>query len=491
MVNIRLILQGNTIQICIQSFQNKHDLSVYISCTQVPSSRVREKLMANAKDLSFWIAEFLKDRCTHQVLPGVSKDVAGFDMADAPEGASKKDRVLLALEGKSQTQVAEIARRLGEHYANFELEEAGLRIHEEGLAPITEITRRDVAKCFEDDLSGNINVLTLIGPLFPVSTAFDEFLDTNTLAREIERHVIRNPGDWSVEYLLERIGALSCSRNRFTRLLEGALHPLARRGSEQLVLVEKINSILQRDGYYLAVAGEESGYPVYALTSLRRGVAGSPKNLIFASIGPKPEIGFSDAINNDIVILSNADSCLVYDRPLSRDGLLWSELVVWWQEQTTEPLDQAAKSLGRRLLQATASEAEAKLFSSYFHLYKDSFEAKLPALIPQVYLHYDPAVIKQLRRRQGLPRRRMDFLLLLPGDQRIVFEVDGKHHFSHEDKPCLLTYAKMVSADRNLRLAGYEVFRFGANELVGPSATSSIQGFFDRLWKLHGLAGRP
>jgi hypothetical protein len=31
------------------------------------------------------------------------------------------------------------------------------------------------------------------------------------------------------------------------------------------------------------------------------------------------------------------------------------------------------------------------------------------------------------------------------------------------------TYAVMVAADRDLRLAGYEVFRFGANEVVGGS----------------------
>jgi hypothetical protein len=46
-------------------------------------------------------------------------------------------------------------------------------------------------------------------------------------------------------------------------------------------------------------------------------VSGRPKNLIFTSRGPKPKIGFVDAINNDIIILSGEDSCLVYDRPIS------------------------------------------------------------------------------------------------------------------------------------------------------------------------------
>jgi very-short-patch-repair endonuclease len=79
----------------------------------------------------------------------------------------------------------------------------------------------------------------------------------------------------------------------------------------------------------------------------------------------------------------------------------------------------------------------------------------------------------------------MDFLLLLPGRQRIVLEVDGKHHFSEDDNPSLKVYANPVSADRELRLAGYEVYRFGANELVGEGSESRIADFFDKLFRLH------
>ena len=45
----------------------------------------------------------------------------------------------------------------------------------------------------------------------------------------------------------------------------------------------------------------------------------------------------------------------------------------------------------------------------------------------------------------------------------------------------------MVSADRDLRLAGYEIYRFGANELVGAGAQALIERFFDRLFHLHGV----
>lgn len=40
-------------------------------------------------------------------------------------------------------------------------------------------------------------------------------------------------------------------------------------------------------------------------------------------------------------------------------------------------------------------------------------------------------------------------------------------------------------AERDLRLHGYEIYRFGANELVGDGAPDVIAEFFERLLKLH------
>jgi hypothetical protein len=45
------------------------------------------------------------------------------------------------------------------------------------------------------------------------------------------------------------------------------------------------------------------------------------KNLIFAADGPKPRIVLRDAINNDLEIVENAESCLIYDQPLADAGL--------------------------------------------------------------------------------------------------------------------------------------------------------------------------
>jgi hypothetical protein len=156
-----------------------------------------------------------------------------------------------------------------------------------------------------------------------------------------------------------------------------------------LQTVAALNKVLALDGYELAHESELSGHPTFAFRSLLRGVGGRPKNLIFASRGPKLEIGFADAINNDIVILSGEESCLVYDRPIGSNGLLWSELVAWWSEVT--PGTNAA-NLGARLQESLASDAERKLFATYFKAHRLVLGEALPALLPQVYLHYDPAV---------------------------------------------------------------------------------------------------
>jgi very-short-patch-repair endonuclease len=82
----------------------------------------------------------------------------------------------------------------------------------------------------------------------------------------------------------------------------------------------------------------------------------------------------------------------------------------------------------------------------------------------------------------------MDFLMLLRNDARIVIEMDGKHHYADDDgKASPERYAGMVSADRDLRLRGYEVYRFGGKEMCDKDAAATIQSFFERLFSLHGV----
>ena len=300
-----------------------------------------------------------------------------------------------------------------------------------------------------------------------------------------------NDADWhDSTYLnsryLEQCGMLECSRSNFTALLEAIVHPECREGEEQLQLVETLNRHLRPDNYELQHVSNLSGRPVYKVRPARGGVGGSPKNIIFAADGPKPELVFKDAINNDIEIVENAEFCLVYNWPLDEDGLSWRKLASWWQEQQNEPDEASArKSLGARLFKSLDNPAEQKVFSVYYKHFA-SLNPDLPALIPQVYLHYDPYTARQLQGAKNLERQRMDFLMLFGRGIRVVLEVDGKQHYSEPDgtaSPKL--YADMVAADRQLKLAGYELYRFGGLEVTSNQPEAMLKDFFEKLLAKH------
>ena len=75
----------------------------------------------------------------------------------------------------------------------------------------------------------------------------------------------------------------------------------------------------------------------------------------------------------------------------------------------------------------------------------------------------------------------MDFLLLLPGRQRVVIEIDGKHHYADGEAASPQRYATMVAEDRNLRLLGYEVYRFGGYELSEGDPRAIVEPFLNRV----------
>ncbi|MFJ9948538.1 hypothetical protein [Kitasatospora sp. NPDC091207] len=47
----------------------------------------------------------------------------------------------------------------------------------------------------------------------------------NSLRARIERHVFRNPGNWSTEDLFEQLGAFEAGHARFGAFLEGLVCP--------------------------------------------------------------------------------------------------------------------------------------------------------------------------------------------------------------------------------------------------------------------------
>jgi hypothetical protein len=194
--------------------------------------------------------------------------------------------------------------------------------------------------------------------------------------------------------------------------------------------------------------------------------------------------------------VSFADARLVFTDPLPPQ-LTWRQMVAWWTKNHQPGADEktAAESLYRRLYRSLDSSPEQLVMRTYCARYSEDSGFDLPALIPQVYLHYDPYTRRSGKQSGALFRQRMDFLLLAPDRSRIVIEVDGVHHYGRPNPPdehgrithtaVPRLYAEMVVEDRRLRLAGYEIYRFGGWELTGPGGEHLLTDFVTELLARH------
>ena len=409
------------------------------------------------------------------------------------DGNSKRTFARNTLASLPGEQALELILEVAASQSNHGLQDAVYAIQDAGKPEISEITRKRLAGVLGTRLHGEGARPEVLAGLFSLES-FADLLTGESKHFDLVQNATGETPAWDAAYVFEFVGAMTCPTRRFISLLETTLDPRYRDAGEQAQLAEDLTPVLRTDGYEVIETGKISNRAVYAVRAIKRGVQGSPKNLIFASNGRKPRIGFADAIDNDIVVLEHAESCLIYDRHLG-DGLLWSDLVRWWAETTRiEDLSVARKELGARLSASLTPGPELRFFAWYFKSFAQRLADRLPALVPQVYLHYDPEIAVNLPDRTALFRQRMDFLMLLPGRQRIVIEIDGKHHYAESGAASPAKYAEMVSADRDLRLRGYEVYRFGGSEFVAPDeeeqnrkANELVSNFFERLFKVHRL----
>ncbi|MFJ9729707.1 hypothetical protein ACIRP3_44050 [Streptomyces sp. NPDC101209] len=332
--------------------------------------------------------------------------------------------------------------------------------------------RRELAR--ELDLSGHLNYpdrfLALLSRVWDLGDDLRNAWDpaAPTLRSEIERHVIRFQDDWTTEYLFEQLHAFEAPDPRFGYFLEGLASAAALPDEQaQRRFVELANKHLQPVGAQLRLAGEEDGYPLFQLGRSGQGTGRRPRNLIFATLG-KPDIRFTSALDNDIEIAEESDQVLVYDRPVGKNGLLWRELLAWWQEtrKISDP-EPAAWSLFDRMDASLPpkSAGQKNLFWLYHNIYREDLNT-VPALLPEIWLHWDPKTVRE-RGAAALQNLRMDFLMLLPGNRRVVLEVDGMQHYTRDKGtvPDGGRYAATMAGDRDLKFRGYEVFRFGHDEL--------------------------
>ena len=318
-------------------------------------------------------------------------------------------------------------------------------------------------------------------------TTFEALLDDDErpLMSEIKLYLARNPEDRFAENLFEQVGAFGVSDRRFCIFIEGlASAELRPDETSQREFVAAVNAGLQGKGVELREVGTDGGFPVFRFANVGHSTA-APKNLIFAST-EKPDLRFRDALNNDIEILSSADKVLVYDRPFPAEGLRWRDLQEWWADLHGLDEEQAKRSLYSRLLEALpqSSPPQRLLFKTFYSSFPANIQ-KLPALLPEVWLHWDPRTVRA-RGVKALARSRMDFLMLFSHEVRVVIEVDGRHHYANEAGTAdPVRYAKMVKADRELQFDGYEVYRFGAVELVRSKGSDNVKNFFTELFKRH------
>jgi hypothetical protein len=441
---------------------------------------------------------------------GIQETVQEDDSSDAFR--SKHGYVKRRLLSRGKSDLLQIATNVLTEFEAPDLQETLSEMTTHAEHRVSQLVRKDVLKALNTagGLSGERGLISLLSDVFGKSViegnAFNLLMPSKTLEQEITKHYLDND-DWDNQQLLIECGALICSQTRFFKLLNALLHPMARRGEEQEELAKQISSALRRDGYEMCAVDSESGYPIYGIVRTQFRVSGAMKNLIFASIGEKPELIFRDAINNDVEIVKNADKILIYDRPLPPSGqLLWKDLASWWQDRESIQEEKLARSqLYLRLSQAvraTNSPGEFALFRGYYERFGKLLGDNLPVLIPQVYLHYDPYTKRERGDEQFLARQRMDLLLMLENRVRIVIEVDGQHHYAKEDPKSKLfianpgLYAVTCLEDRRLRLLGYEVYRFGGGEFsdtslnpssIGPQSQTVVSDFFDKLLKKHGV----
>lgn len=199
------------------------------------------------------------------------------------------------------------------------------------------------------------------------------------------------------------------------------------------------------------------------------------QTIVFASDG-KPDLVLQDVPNSQLADVKGA--ALIWRTQITDKGLTVADMLHWWRSN-----HRADDGLYRRFSDCCQNNDERSVLDFYYQtLVKMREKCELPALLPQVWLSYDPLTREQRYGKPALDRQRLDFLMYLPGRRKVIIEVDGIYHISKGDgRACLETYSKGLAADRGLMAKGYAVYRFGANEIQRDASEVLGQFFNDIL----------
>lgn len=404
---------------------------------------------------------------------------------------SKKIYAKTGLEKLSEEKIIELSYRIVKDAESVSLNRQMETFLGDSIFEFTFVTRRKLAEYLgmSPNFEGNLTLDELLSGIWNLDEPFDDgemfAFSIASIWDYIMQHVIRNDDISYKDMLLNILSFKYISDNSVIKFLEKMVNPETRIGEEQEQYVKGINEIISADGFELAVSGKTSNELIYKVYR-KNNVCGNMKNLVFAPLGKKPDIVIDDAIGNELKIVGDTNNCLLYNFEPNSDGLSWKTLVRWWEPRAVNKNVQ--QDLFTRLLNSLDSQPEKDFFIHYYKIYEERND--FPALIPQVYLHYDPHA--KIWRGSGIvyTHQRMDFLMLLPNGIRIVIEIDGKQHYSEGDKSSPKLYAEMVTDTRELQLKGYEVYRFGGYEFMNITESKRmIQEFFEKLFKKYFILG--
>lgn len=398
---------------------------------------------------------------------------------------SKRCYVLNGLEKVSDPDIWRLAKQILQDFGDIELAKQLEPYFGDELFSFTHITRRKIVDFIEiqDNMEGNLEIDDFLSSIWELGVIYD-LASGMTVADDIVYNRKHNSESYK-GLLMGRLEIQYISDEDFRKFLEKLVHPKVRVGKDQEEYVESINEIIKTDGYQLKISGSISGYPKYRVIK-NSTINGELKNLIFAPNGAKPDIVIEDTIANGIKIVGDTENCLKYDFETNADGLKWLVLVDWWKKQT--PDQNAEKSLYERLYKSLDSDIERFFMWEYYRLYRNVQKRDIPALIPQVFLHYDPYSKNQRGNNIIFSHQRMDFLMLLQGGIRIVIELDGKRHYSDGEKASPELYAEMVKDTRDLQMKGYQVFRFGGYEFMSNQKPKQmIKDFFEKIFNIYNV----
>lgn len=327
---------------------------------------------------------------------------------------SKQDYINSGLSGLNQKQMEKLAINIINDGECPEFVKAVDEHLEQIPFEISMLTRRNIIDYLAQrgDLEGRVSIVDFLNRVWDLKNMESTYGEKD-LEAYFGRHMVCFD-DLTYDDMFEQLNAIYISDARFKRLLEQVVNPNVRLNkAEQLEYVKELNHILQEDGVILIHTKTSSGRSIFTLEKVTQGVDGQIKNIIFASLSKKPDIVLEDSLSNGIKIIDNKDNdCLVYSYPLGSNGLSWHDLIVWWNSGNENYTINDEKELFKRLKASLDSEPE-KVFMKEYYNYIHTLGNTKPALIPQVYCHYDPKSAK-LRGGQVYVHQKMDFLMLLP-----------------------------------------------------------------------------